>query len=146
MSCSEFIDVIKFILTHNHFQFNNIFYTQIFGFAMGNPISPILADIVMHDLENLALSKLCFESVFYFRYVDDIFLCVPSNMIEYTNNIFNMHSEHLQVTLERSRENRISFLDTEVIVNSNCIKTNWYRKPTFSGRLLNFHSQHPNNN
>ena len=46
-------------------------------------ISPILADIVMHDLENFALSELCFESVFYFRYVEDILLCVPSNMIEY---------------------------------------------------------------
>ena len=88
MSCSEFIDVIKFILIHNHFQFNNVFYTQIFGSAMGNPISPILADIVMHDLENFALSKLCFESVFYFRHVDDILLCVPSNMIEYTKKHF----------------------------------------------------------
>ena len=33
MSCSEFIDFIKFILTHNHLQFNNVFYTQIFGSA-----------------------------------------------------------------------------------------------------------------
>ena len=59
---------------------------------MGNPISPIVADIDMHDLENFALSKLCFESVFYFRFVVDILLCVPSNMIEYTKNIFNMYS------------------------------------------------------
>ena len=34
---------------------------------MGNPISPILADIVLQDLETYALSKLCFDSIFYFR-------------------------------------------------------------------------------
>ena len=57
-----------------------------------------------------------------------------------------MYSEHLQFTVEKSRDNKISFLDLEVIIKNNHIITNWYRKPTFSGRLLNFHSQHPNNN
>ena len=51
-------NVIKFILTHNQIQFNNVFYTQILGSAMDNTISRILAVIVMHDLENFALSKL----------------------------------------------------------------------------------------
>ena len=78
----------------------------------------------MHDLQNFALSKLCFESVFYFRYVDDILLCVPSNMIDYTKNIFNMYSEHLQFTVERSRENKISFLDIEVIVSKKQLHYN----------------------
>ena len=47
-------------------------------------------------------------------------------------------SEHLQFTVERSRDNRISFLDIEVIVKNICIITNRYRKTTFSGRLLKF--------
>ena len=93
----------------------------------------------MHDLENFALSKLCFESVFYFRYVDDILLCVGSNMsnmIEYTKNIFNMYSEHLQFTVERSRDNKINFLNIEVIVKNDYIITNWYRKPSLIKQLL----------
>ena len=57
-----------------------------------------------------------------------------------------MYSEHLQFTVERSQDNKISFLDIEVIVKNNCIITNWSKKQSFSGRLLNFHSQHPNNN
>ena len=67
-------------------------------------------------------------------------------MIEYTKNIFNMYSEHLQFTVERSRENKIRFLDTKIIIKDNCVITNWNRKPTYSGGLLNVHSQHPNNN
>ena len=47
LSCSEFIESIQFILQNNFFQFNEQFYKQKFGSAMGNPISLILADIVM---------------------------------------------------------------------------------------------------
>ena len=54
-------------------------------------------------------------------------------------------SEHLQFTVELSRDNKISFPNIKVIVKHNCIITNWYRKLTFSGRLLNFYSQHPKN-
>ena len=113
---------------------------------MGNPISPILTDIVMQDLQNHALSKLCFDSIFYFRYVDDILLCVQKNLINYTRAIFNSYDEHLQFTTENSMDNKISFLDIEIIVKNQKIITNWYRKPTFSGRFSNYNSQHPHKN
>ena len=64
MSCTEFIDVIKFILNNNYFQFNNKFYRQIFGSAMGKPISPILSDIVMDDLETECIKKSNFKPMF----------------------------------------------------------------------------------
>jgi len=41
---------------------------------MGSPLSPILADIVMEDLETLSLQKLDFIVYTYYRYVDDIFM------------------------------------------------------------------------
>ena len=40
-------------------------------------------------------------------------------------------------------DNKISFLDIEIIVKNHKIITNWYRKPTFCGRFLNYNSQHP---
>ena len=40
--------------------------------------------------------------------------------------------------------NRISFLDLEIIKLDNVkIVSNWYRKSTYSGRMLNFISNHP---
>lgn len=36
----------------------------------------------------------------------------------------------------------VSFLDTQVIrPENNSIKLDWYRKPTASGRYINFNSQ-----
>ena len=110
---------------------------------MGNPLSPILSDIVMEDLEQHALSKICFPVPFFYRYVDDIIMCVPSHMIDYTVSLFNSFDNNLQFTVEKSIYNKISFLDI-CIVNFRAI--NWYRKPTFSGRLLNFYSHHPISN
>lgn len=34
-------------------------------------------------------------------------------------------------------------MDVSIIVNQYHLEFDWYRKPTFSGRFLNFFSQHP---
>ena len=147
MSCTEFIEVIKFILNNNFFQFNKKFYKQTFGSAMGNPLSPILSDIVMEDLEIECIKKLNVKPLFYFRYVDDILLCVPSNSIDHTLNTFNTYDKNLQFTVEIAQNKSISFLDLKIIIDQHRhIITNWYRKPTFSGRYLNYNSHHPLSN
>ena len=62
------------------FMFNNKFYKQIDGVAMGSPLGPALASIFMCNFENKWL-KDCPHSlkpVFYRRYVDDIFVLFSS--------------------------------------------------------------------
>ena len=51
--------------------------------------------------------------------------------------------QKLQFTHEIEIDNKISFLDVLLIKNNDTIENNWYTKPTFSGRFLNFHSKHP---
>jgi len=38
---------------------------------------------------------------------------------------------------------RLDFLDLTLIRDNDRLISNWYTKPSFSGRFLNFHSQHP---
>jgi len=45
--------------------------------------------------------------------------------------------------LEISNNDRINFLDVTIIIDSHIIVFDCYKKPTFSGRYVNFHSQHP---
>ena len=49
---NEIISIIKTILNQNYFCFNNEYYLQKEGLAMGSPLSSLLGDIFMIDFEN----------------------------------------------------------------------------------------------
>ena len=82
------------------------------------------------------------DILFYYRYVDDICTALPPSQINVLLERFNAFHPRLQFTVERGGKT-INFLDVTVSVNNNRFNFDWYRKPTFSGRFLNFHSNHP---
>jgi len=139
---NEFIAALQLILESTYFVFNNIVYKQKFGTPMGSPLSPIIAEIVLQDLEVKALGLLKLNIPFYYRYVDDIALAAPRQKIDYILQVFNSLHNRLQFTLEKGGT-KLDFLDVTIINNEGTIEFDWYRKPTFSGRVLNFLSQHP---
>jgi len=61
MNLNQFLDAILLILGSSYFKFDDKFYEQIYGSPMGSPLSPILADVVMDDLEINCLTKLDFK-------------------------------------------------------------------------------------
>ena len=97
----------------------------------------------MRDLEKQSLKKLPFKPLIYCRYVDDIFCIIPKKHIETMVNIFKKFHEKIDFTYELQVKNQISFLDILVINDKGNLITNWYCKPTYSGRILNFYSNHP---
>jgi len=85
----EFILALNFILTSIFFNFDNIIYKQIHGTSMGSSLSPIIANIVMQDLEEASLNKINLKLPFYYRYVDNIIMAAPSDNISQIYHIFN---------------------------------------------------------
>jgi len=138
----EFLEAIKLILESTFFSFNNKMYKQKFGTPMGSPLSPVIVDIVMQDLEKRVLETFNFDIPFYFRYVDNLVMAVPTSKIELVIETFNSIHTSLQFTSEIGHK-IINFLDTTIIIKNNRIIFDWYHKPTFSGRYLNYWSQHP---
>ena len=130
-------------MDNTYFLFNNKYYKQSFVTPMGSPISGLFADLVMDDLESECLRKLSFKPIFFYRYVDDIIMCIPNSGLNEMLDTFNLYNSRLQFTHEIETKNSISFLDILLIKENQEIITNWYTKPTFSGRFLNYHSQHP---
>jgi len=76
-----------------------------------------------------------------FRYVHDILS--RREWLDKISGIFNSFYERIQFTLEISDNDRINFLDVTIIIDGQGIVFDCYRKPTFSGKYINFHSQHP---
>ena len=136
-------DAIKFLFTNTYFQFNNQIYSQIHGTPMGSPLSQILADMVLDDLETTCLKKLNFNPIIFKRYVDDVITLIPAQKIQHILDIFNSYHNRLKFTHELEEKCRINFLDITLIRKTNIIITDWYHKPTSSGRVLNFKSNHP---
>jgi len=133
---NEFLKALKLILESTYFKFNNKIYKQKFGTPMGSPLSPIIAEIVLQDLEKKALDLLRIKIPFYHRYVDDIALACPKHKINECLKTFNSLHSRLQFTLEKGSK-KLNFLDVTIINNEGKIEFDWYQKPTFSGRILN---------
>ena len=110
---------------------------------MGNPASPIIADIILEDLLDNFLEKLTTKPKILTKYVDDIFAIVKMENLEETLTCLNSFHKKLQFTVEKETDNKLSYLDTVVIREESKIKMDWYQKPTSSGRIINFHSKHP---
>jgi len=47
----EFMLAIEFVLSSTYFIFNNRIYKQTYGTPMGSPLSPIIVDVIMRELE-----------------------------------------------------------------------------------------------
>ena len=71
-----FRNLLSMATKQSLFTFNNKFYKQIDGMAMGSPLRPALANIFVCSFENKWLKDCphCLKPVFYRRYVDDIFV------------------------------------------------------------------------
>lgn len=91
----EFISTIKFVLSSTYFTFNEKIYKQTFDMPMGSPLSPVVADIVMQDLEEQSLTISGSIISFYLRYVDDIILAASANEIAQILNAFNGYHNRL---------------------------------------------------
>jgi len=139
---NEFILTTKFILQSTFFHFNNKYYKQTFEAPMGSLLSPIVADLMLQKLESQIINKLSIKPNFYYRYVDDIAFSAPLSCLKDLLDSFNSFHPRIKFIME-VRDEELNFLDLIIIKRDGRLHSNWFRKPTFSGRFLNFHSQHP---
>ena len=140
---SKFRELLDISTKQSLFIFNNTFYTQIDGVAMGSPLGPTLANIFLSHFENIWLEEcpLQFKPVYYKRYVDDIFLLFRSHDHVNKFQIF-LNSRHrcMKFSLEVENDNQLPFLDVKVCRKEGRFVTSLYRKRTFSGVYLNYKS------
>jgi len=137
--------LLKLATKQSFFLFNNNFYIQKDGVAMGNPLGPTLANAFLCFYEKKWLKdcpKSC-RPIYYKRYVDDIFVLFENmNKAEKFKTFLNKKHKNMSFTLEVEKDNKLSFLDIDVIrgKTSSTFITSLYRKPTFSGMYTNFKS------
>lgn len=76
--------------------------------------------------------------------MDDGFSVVPTDKISEMVSVFNAADNRIKFTYEVEVDGVLNFLDIKIIRNlDGSLTTNWYQKPTYSGRYLNYFSSHP---
>jgi len=95
---------------------------------MGSPLSPIIADIIMQDLENFTLNALNLDLIFYARYVDDIALAAPTDKIDIILDKFNAYHDRLKFTLEYESNGCLNFLDLKEWTMMSLLLTGFIKK------------------
>ena len=97
---------------------------------MGSPVSVVVAEIVMQNIEEQALATYTRTVPLWLRYVDDTFTAVHKDGIDDFHEHLNRQNADIQFTKQIEENGKIPFLDYLVTRHNNKLKSTIYRKPT----------------
>ena len=117
---------------------NGTVYEQIDGVSMGASLGPVLANIIMTELERSVVDDLIANGTlkFYSRYVDDTLLMVKPGDVDAVLQKFNQFHRNLEFTVDRFENSIPHFLDLEIHRTGISI----YRKGTHTAQFTHFNS------
>ena len=143
------LDLLKLTLYNNDFEFDNQFYLQICGIAMGRRYAPSCANIYLKKFDTLAMKTYKITPLLYSRFLDDIFGIWPGTIeqLKQYESYLNSLIPGIKVTFNYNQD-IIEFLDTYIYKyhdpNGNCfLRTKVHFKTTDTHQLLHRNSFHP---
>ncbi|XP_050398199.1 uncharacterized protein LOC126816066 [Patella vulgata] len=145
LSTDNIILLLKQCISSTYFSWGDDFYEQTNGLPMGSPLSPLISEIFLTDLEEKALQTSTVTPTCFFRQVDDTFVIInqqddPETLLQHLNR----QHPRIKFTMETENDNQLPFLDVCVSKTNNSIRTGVYRKPTHTDQYIHFKSNHPN--
>ena len=141
--------LLELILYKNVFRFNDKFYIQKQGTAMGTKMAPAYANIFMGTLESRILSQTNPSPIHWKRYIDDIFLVwtnTKESLEQFIKSINDLHPR-INFTAEFSTD-EIIFLDLcpykgERFAKEGILDIKTHIKPTNTQQYVHASSAHP---
>ena len=139
----DLMDLLHLCLTSTYFQYSGKHYKQLHRTAMGSPVSVVVAEIAMQNIEEQVLATYSETLPLWLRYVDDTITAVHKTKIDEFHEHLNKQSTSIQFTKEIEENCKVPFLDCLVTRENSTLQTTVYRKPTHTGRLLDQMSYNP---
>ena len=129
-SSVDIMDLLNLCLTSTYVQYNGKHYKQLHGTVKGSPVSVVVAEIVMQNIEEQALATYTRTVPLWLHYVDDTFTAVHKDGIDDFHQHLNRQNADIQFTKEIEENGKMPFLDCLVTRDNNKLKMTIYRKPT----------------
>ena len=140
------LDLARFVLTRNYFEFDGHLYIQKSGTAIGTVMAVVYAVIYMHKFEVDAIAAQPLKPFVWWRFIDDIFAVWTHGETELLRFVAHLNSVNprIKFTLQYSPAS-VNFLD--VCVSSDqtgILSTDLHVKSTDTHQFLHSDSCHPN--
>ena len=128
--------------TKTPFSINGELFKQIDGVAMGSPLGPTLANIIMTTFEDEIVQKLIDSNLitFYARYVDDTLVLVKPSDVPEVLKVFNSFHPQIEFTFEEFPDGIVHFLDLQI---NSLDRITIFRKSTHTGQYTHLSSFTP---
>ncbi|EYC44341.1 hypothetical protein Y032_0464g1927 [Ancylostoma ceylanicum] len=143
-NADDITTTINSVLSCNVFRFENRFYEQRRGLAMGNRIAPLLAIIFPDHVEQMTLTS---GILLYKRYIDDVFMMGTTEVeFETLFEKLNSFDPNVSFTMERpDNDGYLPFLNTNNKVRfiGDQMEHVWHKKEVSANILVHARSAHP---
>ncbi|CAN2391269.1 hypothetical protein PRIEUP_LOCUS1308, partial [Pristimantis euphronides] len=137
------LDLLRFVLTHNYFSFEDMIFLQTKGTAMGAKCAPSYANLFMGAFEEFFNINGRSNTVLYKRYIDDLLLIWRGSHDSLKSLVFELNQNNWGLEFTSTiHESNIVFLDLDISICNNTIITKTFFKKTDTNSFLDFRSSH----
>ena len=136
----EIFEMLSLTLKESIILFDNKYYSQIDGVAMGSPLGLTLANIFLcyHKSNWLKDCSKDLKPVYYKRYVDIFVLFNKPEHAQFFLEYMDKKHKNMKFSIETEMNRSLSFLDVKIFQENDKFVTSVFRKETFSGVYTNF--------
>ena len=144
LSGQHIIELLGFCMHNTYFSFQNRFYEEVEGVAVGSLVSPILPNLYMEHFDREALRSASHPPRFWYRFMDDTWVIQQQAHKERFLDHINSVDPANMFTVEGNQEDgAIPFLDILVKpMADNSLSIKVYCKPMHTDQYLQWDSCH----
>ncbi|XP_023215268.1 uncharacterized protein LOC111618072 [Centruroides sculpturatus] len=133
-------DALTFVTEHNYFCFNRKIYLQKQGVPMGSPLSAILAELVMREIERRTFDfpLAIHYPRLYLRYVDDILIAwedTEESFLIFMQQLASIYPS-INFTWEKERDAEVAFLDLHIRKFAEGLQFSVYHKSGMAPHII----------
>ena len=138
---------LEIIMNHSIFKFNERFFVQLTGTAMGTPPAPPYATLYFYLHERKIIPKYQNNILFYNRYIDDAFFIWDNSKPSSNHNWMELQQDFDKFGKLRwdfsPLSNSVNFLDIKITIKENRIHTTLFEKDLNLYLYIPSFSYHP---
>ncbi|CAF3768809.1 unnamed protein product [Rotaria socialis] len=142
-SINDIVRMARLVLDTNVFVYENKYFRQIRGGAMGSAFTQTLANIYMFEWEQDLLQIQQANKEIYGRYIDDVFMTTNVPFAQIKDILERANKKDPNIRISYCIQSKIDFLDVTVTNDNGHLTTSIFHKSATEPYILPYTSDHP---